>query len=88
MALSGGAGAGSRGWRPALEYLCPAVPAQLCGMSDTPSTVLVSGSQSARHHGPLAKIVPILVWLGLLYLLPAAFFVTRSGLEFPLVNVG
>lgn len=55
------------------EYLYPAVPAQLCGMSDTRSTVLVSGSQSAEHHCLLAKIVPILVWLLLLYLLWAAF---------------
>lgn len=65
------------GWR----YLCPAVPAQPCGMSDTGSTVLVSGSQSAEHHRLLAKIVPILVRLcGYIY--SELLFVAVQGLGF------
>lgn len=34
------------------------MPAQLCAVIDTCSTVLVSGSQSTEHHCHLTKIVP------------------------------
>lgn len=48
----------SQGWRPVLEVLAPVVPAQLCTVIDTCSTVLVSGSQNSEHRCHLAKIVP------------------------------
>lgn len=89
MSLYGSSRAWSWGWRPALEVLAPVVLAQLCAVSDTCSTSLVSGSQSVGHHCHLAKIVPSLVWLLALYLSWAAFVVGRARwrLVFLLMNV-
>lgn len=65
------------------------MPSQLRAVIDTSSTVLVSGSLNAEHHGLLAKIVPGLVWLLELYISRAAFVVGRvlPRLLFLLKNV-
>lgn len=67
------------GWEWALELLAPVVPAQLCAVIGTCSTVPVSGHWSTEHHRHLAKIVPWLVWLLELYLSRAAFVVGQAS---------
>ena len=64
-----------------MEALAPVVPAQLCAVIGTCSTVLVSGSQSSEHHCHLAKIVPRLVWLLELYLSLSCFCGGSSSLK-------
>lgn len=58
MSLCGSTRVWFWGWRPSLAVLAPVVPAQPCAVSDTCSTLLVSGSLSAEHHCHITKIVP------------------------------